>query len=351
MGVLHLVATGPGRLPKDHPFAPVKLYLDSLSPGGGVRAQRVNLERCARLLTGTRGASLSDFDWRSLSFADVEAVRSRLRLDGYSASVINGTLSALKRVARYAWRLEQMSSEEHERIRDVGGVRAGHRVRPVRALSPEEIAALLEACDHAGGAAGARDACLIALMYGGGLRRSEARSLNLADYTARTHTLKIVGKGGRDRFAYFDSGGARRAINLWRRVRGPAQGPLLCPVRKDGAVHVTERLSPSAIYAALDRRAAQAGIAHFSPHALRRAFATHLLDTDEIDLATMQALMGHASPVTTVIYDQRGEKSKRRAAKHLSVPFRTGASVRGGGKRRRGRRRGSNWKAQLRAKL
>jgi hypothetical protein len=53
-------------------------------------------------------------DWRTLNWADIEAVRNRLRMDGFSASTINGTLSALRGVAHRAWRIEQLSVQELE---------------------------------------------------------------------------------------------------------------------------------------------------------------------------------------------------------------------------------------------
>jgi site-specific recombinase XerD len=345
MGALHLVSTGTGRLPKDHPFAPAKLYLESLAPGG-VRSQRVNLERAARLIGG---ASLVDFDWRSFTFADVETLRSRLRLDGYSASTINGTLSALKGVARRAWRLGQMEVNDLEAIRDVACVPSSQRVRKVRALSFPEIRSLFEACDRAGGKGGARDACLFSLLYGGGLRANEAHRLMLSDYTARTHTLRVKGKGERDRTVYFRPGGARRAIHQWLRVRGKDVGALLHPVNRHGEIALRP-LSYAGVYAALERRARQAGLDHFTPHDLRRSVATHLQEkTGDIEL--VRDFLGHVDVRTTQIYVMRGDSARRRAAENVRVPFRMATGKRGGTGKRRGRRRKSNWKAQLRAKL
>jgi integrase/recombinase XerD len=345
MGALHLVRTGPAHLKKDHPFAPAQLYLDSQA-AGGVRTQRGKLERVARLLLGNPVASIFDFDWRSLTSVDVEAVRNRLRLSGFSASTINGTLSALKGIAHRAWRLEQLSVQELEMIRDVRGVPAGHRIRPARALAIAEIAELLAACDHAGGVSGARDCCLISLLYGAGLRAREAVRLDLSDYNERAHSIRVHGKGDRDRTIYFKPGGARRAINAWLRIRGRGAGPLLYPVTRHERV-VERRLSYSAIYAALERRAAQAGLNHFTPHDLRRSIGTHLQD-ETGDLELVREFLGHVDVRTTQIYIMRGDRARRRASENVNVPFRT-ATGKGKGKRR-GRRK-SSWRSQLRAKL
>ncbi len=69
-----------------------------------------------------------------------------------------------------------------------------------------------------------------------------------------------------------------------------------------------------------ERRAADAGIAAFTPHDLRRSFVSHLLDAG-VDLVTVQRLAGHASPETTSRYDRRGEETKRKAAEALHVAW------------------------------
>jgi site-specific recombinase XerD len=336
MGVLHLAYSAPVRIDKDDPAAPAELYLLSLSEGGR-RGQRVNLERVSRIMGG-KGLV---FTWSDLRAHDVETIRQRLRMEEFSASTINGTLSALRATARRSWHLAQMDVEDYERIRDVRGVSDRQRVREVRSLEISEIDALLKACEDptTNSAGGLRDACIITLLYGGGLRCNEARELELSSYSTRTHTLKVLGKGSRDRFVYFDGAGARRAINAWLRIRGSSPGPLLCPVDRYGAIDI-RILTNQAIAYALERRASVAGISHFSPHDLRRSFCTHLLEED-CDLSLVQGLMGHASISTTTKYDLRREDAKRKAAGVIRVPFRETVGRRGGKRKRRRRR----WKS------
>ena len=82
-----------------------------------------------------------------------------------------------------AWRLEQMTAEEYERIRSINAV-SGSRLPAGRALERDEVAALLDACAKDDSPAGARDAAIIALIFGGGLRRSEVASLKVEDFKA-----------------------------------------------------------------------------------------------------------------------------------------------------------------------
>lgn len=115
------------------------------------------------------------------------------------------------------------------------------------------------------------------------------------------------------------TGGANLAINTWLRARGLSPGPLFCQVFRLGRV-TPVRLSKSGIYAALRRRAPEAGVRRFSPHDLRRTFVSDLLDAGA-DLPTVQRQAGRASPATTERYDRRGDHAKRRAASLVRLPY------------------------------
>jgi site-specific recombinase XerD len=80
-------------------------------------------------------------------------------------------------------------------------------------------------------------------------------------------------------------------------------------------------LTEQGIYHILLKRGVLAGLAHFTPHDLRRTFAGDLLDVGA-DLSTVQKLMGHSDANTTARYDRRGERAKRSAVQKLHVPYR-----------------------------
>ena len=163
-----------------------------------------------------------------------------------------------------------------------------------------------------------RDAALVALAYAGGFRRAELVALDLGDYDRDSGRLRVIGKGNKERVV-FVANGARDALHAWLRVRGTAPGPLLLPVDRHGNVQV-RRLSEQTIYDRLAHLAERAGVKAFSPHDCRRSLAGDLLDAG-VDLATVQSVLGHASPATTSRYDRRGERAVRQAAERVHVAF------------------------------
>jgi site-specific recombinase XerD len=142
-----------------------------------------------------------------------------------------------------------------------------------------------------------RDRAILELLYGCGLRASEVCGLELASYDAVAGTLRVIGKGDRERLVPVGEP-AREALDGWLRDGRPevavASTALLLSVRG-------RRLSPSDVRRALERRARIAGIGARSPHALRHAYATHLLEGGA-GLREIQELLGHASAATTQIY-------------------------------------------------
>jgi site-specific recombinase XerD len=104
-------------------------------------------------------------------------------------------------------------------------------------------------------------------------------------------------------------------------LRGQEAGPLFCAINKGGSLQPAARLSGEALRLTLEKRIQQARVQPLTWHDFRRTFAGNLLDNGQ-DLATVQRLMGHTSPLTTSEYDRRGEEVKRRAVRTLFVPYR-----------------------------
>ena len=139
-----------------------------------------------------------------------------------------------------------------------------------------------------------RDTAILELFYSTGLRLSELTSLDSEQVDATTTTLRVLGKGSKERIVPVGSY-ASRAIENYRQAADVHQGPLfISKLRK--------RLSPRAVDHLLKKYLRQSEIPfEVTPHKLRHSFATHLLDNGA-DLRAVQSLLGHASLSTTQIY-------------------------------------------------
>ncbi len=229
-------------------------------------------------------------------------VRRRLVEAGAAPATANLALAALRGVARESWRAGLLPREEYDRIRDVPRVR-GSRLPAGRSATGGELAALLATCARDPSPAGIRDGALLALLYGAGLRRAELAALGRGDWVPDGWLLRVLGKGDKEREVPLPPG-AVAALEDWLAVRGDWDGALFPPLNKGGRV-ARRRMSEQAVYAALAKRAAAAGVDDLSPHDLRRTYVGDLLDRGA-DIATVQRLAGHADVSTTARYDRRG---------------------------------------------
>lgn len=298
-----------GELPPDR--NPAAVYLARLAPGSR-RTMKGALDAIAAFVAGVTAERLP---WQALRYPHTAAIRAHLAAT-YAASTANKMLAALRGVLGEAFRLGLMTAEDHARASAVEGVR-GQTVPKGRAVTSGELRALFGACDGASPIA-ARDAAMLAVFYGAGLRRAEVAALTRADANGETGALIVRGKGNKERVAYAP-GGALEAVGAWLRLRGDAPGPLFCPISKGGRI-VLRHMTEQGVYLALRALATRAGVASFSPHDMRRTFIGDLLDAGA-DIATVQRLAGHSSVNTTARYDRRGERVKQKAAELLHVPF------------------------------
>jgi integrase/recombinase XerD len=292
--------------------SPAEQYVAGLAPGSR-RAQAAALVRLARLLGADDPRAVA---WWKLTPDLIDAIRAQL-VDQGAPATVNRVLSALRGTLRAAWRAGMMDAASYHAARDVRGAR-GSRLPRGRAIGPEEWRRLFREIGHEPSPIRERDTALVALAYAGGFRRAELVALDVTDYHRDSGRLRVVGKGNKER-AVFLANGARDALHAWLRVRGREPGPLLLPVDRHGRVQ-SRRLTEQTVYDRLRHLAERAGVAAFSPHDCRRSLAGDLLDAG-VDLATVQALLGHASPATTARYDRRGETAVRQAAARVHVPY------------------------------
>lgn len=311
---LAIVARGSPLALDRNPYA---VFLGRLAPGSR-RAMAHGLEMVARLLSGG-SQTASTLDWSQVRYQHVAAVREALA-GRFKPATVNRSLSGIRGTLQEAWRLGLITGDDYQRAVDVQNVKATVLLRG-RALSAGELRTLFDTCSD-GSVIGARDAALLAILYGGGLRRAEAVGLDLIDYDGATGALTVRhGKGRKQRIAYLPSGGVA-SVEGWVLVRGAEAGPLLCPVLKGSRI-VLRRMSAQAVLNIIRARAEQAGVSACSPHDMRRSCVSDLLEAGA-DIATVAKLVGHANVQTTARYDRRGEATKKKAADLLYVPYRDG---------------------------
>jgi integrase/recombinase XerD len=213
---------------------------------------------------------------------------------GSRATSANRRLTVFKRFFRWALREQVVAADPTLRL-----LAARQPLRVPKALSETQVEALLEAPDAAT-PLGLRDRAMLELMYASGLRVSELVSLRTVSAGLAEGVLRVTGKGAKERLVPFGEeahgwlvsylGEARAAI-----LKGQASEALFVTAR-GGA------MTRQMFWQLVKKHARQAGIAvPLSPHTLRHAFATHLLNHGA-DLRAVQMLLGHADISTTTIY-------------------------------------------------
>jgi integrase/recombinase XerD len=166
-------------------------------------------------------------------------------------------------------------------------------------LTETEVEALLNAPDI-GQPLGLRDRTMLEILYASGLRVSELVNLDIGQVNLNVGVVRVLGKGGKERLAPLGEEAVEWATVYIRDIR-----PSLLGGKTSNALFVTSRgraMTRQAFWYLIKRHAASAGISgSLSPHTLRHAFATHLLNHGA-DLRVVQMLLGHADISTTQIY-------------------------------------------------
>jgi len=214
------------------------------------------------------------------------------------ASTANRRLTVFKRYFRWALRERRIDLDPTLRLQA-----AKQALRVPKTLSEAQVEALLAAPGDVTPLA-VRDRTMLELMYASGLRVSELVSLKLLQISTHEDVLRVMGKGQKERLIPF---GEEAGIWLGRYLNEAR--PVLMAGRSADALFVTQRGSHAGgamtrmmFWLIVKKYALQAGItAPLSPHTLRHAFATHLLNHGA-DLRAVQMLLGHADISTTTIY-------------------------------------------------
>lgn len=215
--------------------------------------------------------------------------------DGMAVASQRRLMASLKRF--YLWLLDQ-GRIANDPLRDI------EKPRPIqrfpKTLSEKQVAALLNAPDIAT-PLGLRDRAMLELLYATGLRVSELVGLRLFELSLNDHVVRALGKGAKERLVPL----GEVAADWLMRYLADARGDLL-GIRQSDMLFVTQRgagMTRQMFWTLIKKYATLVGIPqqHISPHVLRHAFATHLLNHGA-DLRVVQLLLGHADISTTQIY-------------------------------------------------
>jgi integrase/recombinase XerD len=233
---------------------------------------------------------------------------ARLSTKGKATSA-NRRLTVFKRYFRWALRERRIVADPTIRL-----MPARQMPRAIKTLSEKQVDDLLGAPDVQT-PLGLRDRAMLELMYASGLRVSELVALKAIDLSLNDGVLRVLGKGNKERLVPF-GGEARRWIERYiddarPDILGGQQTPdLFVTARGAGMTRVM-------FWIIVKKHAATAGIhVPLSPHTLRHAFATHLLNHG-VDLRAVQLLLGHADISTTTIYTHVArERLKQLHARH-----------------------------------
>ncbi len=248
-----------------------------------LRSYRQDLEDFQRILDIAGTAAM-----RALDARGVRAYLAALHTRGLDPTSVARKLAAVRSWCRF---LVRRGVLPHNPARQIRAPRLSRKL--VSFLPIDETVALMDAPR-----ATARDTAIVELLYASGLRVSELVGLDLRDVDRAGMTVRVLGKGGKERIVPFGTA-ADRALRELLGERGEAAGPLFLN-RRGG------RLTVRSVHTIVRRRAAAVGIGRrVSPHTLRHTFATHLLDSGA-DLRMIQELLGHSRLSTTQRYTHVG---------------------------------------------
>ena len=256
-----------------------------------LKGYREDLLQCGEFLTSAGCQTPAD-----ATSVLLRRYAAALHTSGYAASTVARKLASMRSFYRFGQR------EGWVKANPARPVKSPRRTRPLPSfLTNDEILRLLGA-PRGESLGDVRDRAILELMYSSGVRVSELHGLDDHDLDLAGGTIRVRGKGRRERLGIVGSHAAE-AVRCWLEIRGglpqPAGTSSRQPLFRN---RFGRRLSVRGVARLLEKHLATAGLSgRASPHTLRHSFATHLLDNGA-DIRSVQELLGHKSIVTTQVY-------------------------------------------------
>lgn len=297
---------------------PLSLYLTRLAPSSQLTMRYVLQDAADRL--GFEDINLEDIDWHLLQPEHVIALVAALREDGYAPNTSSLYVNAVRGVMNEAWRMNLISQEHLLRMRTVKAA-PGTRLSQGRNLRRSLIREMMEVCAADPRPQGLRDAAVIGILYGSGMRKSESVNLDLAQINFEERSLRVIGKGNKELIKYAPDW-AFAKLQAWLAFRreqlkeGEQDDSFLFNRIRRGSHITRERITKHAIYYIARQRGEQVGV-KIMPHDFRRSFITRVIE--EHDLSIAQKLAHHTNIQTTASYDVRDDNERRRAVDRFDL--------------------------------
>ncbi|MBI6603899.1 MULTISPECIES: site-specific integrase [Pseudomonas] len=297
---------------------PLTLYLTRLAPSSQLTMRYVLQDAADRL--GFEDINLEEIDWHLLQPEHVIALVAALREDGYAPNTSSLYVNAVRGVMNEAWRMSLITQEHLLKMRTVKAS-AGTRLGQGRNLRRTLIREMMEACAADPRPQGLRDAAVIGILYGSGMRKSESVNLDLAQVDFAERSLRVIGKGNKELVKYAPDW-AFAKLQAWLAFRrdqlkeGEEDDSFLFNRIRRGSHITRERITKHAIYYIARQRGEQVGV-KIMPHDFRRSFITRVIE--EHDLSIAQKLAHHTNIQTTASYDVRDDNERRRAVDRFDL--------------------------------
>lgn len=252
---------------------------------------------------------LGSSDLTGLTVRSLRSWLAHQQTRGRARGTLQRRTAAVRVFGRWATRTGRLAQDPAAALRSPKRVRS----LPPTLESADAAAMLGEALQvvaEGGGPAAARDVALLELLYATGIRVSELCGLDLGDVDDDRQTVRVLGKGDKQRTVPYGAPAAR-ALTAWRAVRGELAGPDAgaAVFVGDRGKRIDQRVVRRIVHRALG---VVDGAPDLGPHGLRHAMATHLLEGGA-DLRSVQELLGHASLATTQIYTHVSDARLRAA--------------------------------------
>jgi integrase len=300
-------STLPGSFTPQQMAQVLRDFMAGFAPNSRV-TMRYALSRAARDLGLNADVAIDFLPWHTMTAAALSELLYSWR-DELDTSTIRLYMHALRGVARACFIRGMMPADQFALIGQVKLPKGRNKAGRGRAVEASLKEALLRDCMSDERVQGVRDAALIALLFGSGIRRAEAASLLDENLNIEEGELRVRVKGG-DLAVRYLSAWALPYLKAWRDVRRANdlhRGPFLCRIWKNGKLGNTGMKGRSLFYL-LEERSKRAGLPYLvRPHDARRTLGTEMLSEHGELIA--QKVLGHADLSTTRIYDKRSDEA------------------------------------------